>query len=276
MSLQDGINIEWGILAEWSDALQAIVQGGHLDIFTAYAETSAVVASHSLMLYQGYLKGMPLPNGTSVQRPSGNLAKRATLAEPSFLDFRLENDAEYAEAVEKGTKQRDMKEMLPTAKKARRAKDGSLYLIIPFRHGSQEDSVGLAPMPQTVYQLAKKLQRSSVVGHKMEMSGTGFMVQRNVYNPGYTKNALTVGQLAASGHSFKQQNRYQGMYKFGAVGHSSYVTFRVMSEKSSGWILPARPGLFPAKNAAEEAFKDSKGALTDALLEDLLRLSGLG
>jgi hypothetical protein len=269
---RDGLEVEWGALSGWSETLQAIVQGGHLDVFTSYAETAGVVATHALILYQGYLKGNPLPNGSAVQRPSGNLARHASLDEPSFLDFRLENPESYAEAIEKGTRERDLKEMLATAPKARRAKDGSLYLIIPMRHGTQENSVGLKPMPQTVYAMAKSLQRSSVTGHRMEMSATGFMVQRNTYNWG---NKLTQKALQESGHSFKDQNRFQGMYKFGNVGHSSYMTFRVLSSKSTGWVLPARPGLFPARTASEEAYQDGKEHLGLALLDDLLRLSGL-
>jgi hypothetical protein len=271
--LGDGLEVNWSVLGEWTEAFQAIIHAGHMDVFTSYAETAAVVAQHSLMLYQGYLKGIPLPNGASVQRPSGNLARRATLAEPGYLDFRLENDAEYAEAIEKGTQERDMKKILPTAPKARRAKDGSLYLIIPFRHGTQQDSVGMRPMPETVWRAAQKLKRSSIVGTREEVSGTGHKVQRNVYNWG---GSLTGKALSSLGLSYKEQNRFEGMYKFGEKGHSSYVTFRVMSEKSSGWIIPARPGLFPAKTAAEEAYRDGKDALSSALLDDLMRLSGLG
>jgi len=272
-ALGDGIKVEWPVLLEWSQALQAIVQAGHLDVFTAYAETSSVVASHSLSLYQGYLKGMPLPNGSAIQRPSGNLAKAATLREADFLDYRLENDQSYAEAVEKGTQERDMKKMLPTAPKARRAKDGSLYLIIPFRHGVP-GTVGMKPMPQKVYAMAASMKKSRVTGHYMEPSATqaGVLVQRNSYKWG---GRLKAADLAAAGASFKEQNRFSGMVRFGNTGHGSYMTFRVISEKSKGWIIPARPGLWPARTAAEQAWQDGKGALADALLEDLLRLAGL-
>lgn len=269
------VTAEWQVLAEWSDALQAIVQGGHLDVFTAYGETAAVVADHALQTYQGYLKGQRLPNGASVQHPSGNLAKHATLKEgPGFCDYSLENDAAYAEAIEKGTKQRDLKEILPTAEKARRAKDGSLYLIIPFRHGTQQNAVGLRPMPSRVYAMAQALRRSSITGHRMEPSVTrpGQQVERNVYSWG---DHLTVAQLRAAGASFREQNRYAGMYKFGEPGHSSYVTFRVMSSKSPGWILPARPGIWAARTAAQVALQDGESLLKEALWEDLNRMAGI-
>jgi len=265
--------IEWPVLLDWSQALQAIVQAGHLDVFTSYAETAGVVAQHSFTLYQGYLKGNPLPNGASVQHPSGNLAKAAELEEAGYLDFRLKNDTSYAEAVEKGAKERDMKDALKTSNKARRAKDGSLYLIIPFRHGTP-GTVGLNAMPPRVYAMAAALKRSKVTGHYTEPSvhGNGVQVQRNKYAWGAK---LTAAALAAGGASFKEQNRFSGMYKFGEQGHSSYVTFRVMSSKSKGWVVPARPGLWPARTAAQVGYEDGKGALADALLEDLLRLGGI-
>lgn len=268
------IRIEWNVLEEWIPALEQIVKSGQLEAFSTYAETAGVVASHSLSLYQGYLKGMPLPNGAALQRVSGNLAKGARLEEPDFLDFRLENSVAYAEAIENGTAERDLKAMLKTAKKARRAKDGSLYLIIPMRHGVP-GSIGLPPMPASIHGMAQKLERSRIVGTKMELSGTGHMVQRNIYNKGYSKNSLTVDQIQGAGGSLRDQNRYQGMYKFGKAKHTSYITFRVISEKSKGWVIPARPGLFPARTAATQAFTDGKSLLAEALTDDILRMAGL-
>jgi len=254
------IQIDWPLLLEWSEALQAIIAGGHLDVFEAYKETAAVIANHALITYQSYLKGSPLPNGKAVMHPSGNLAHHAELKEGAgFCEWSLENEEKYAEAIEKGTKQRDLKEILPTAKKTRRAKDGTLYLIIPFQHG-KPGAVGLKPMPARIAKMAEKLTRSAIVGTKMEKSGTGFMVQRNVYKWGTSLKGVG--------------GKHEGMYKFGNAGHTSYLTFRVMSQKSSGWVLPPREGLWPAKTAAQVALEDSAGLLTDAVLEDLMRLAG--
>ena len=77
-----------------------------------------MVANHALNLYRGYLLGQPLPNGASIQHPSGNLAKGAELVQKAFLDYYLENPIAYAEAVEKGVKQRDLKDMLRRADQA--------------------------------------------------------------------------------------------------------------------------------------------------------------
>jgi hypothetical protein len=263
------IEIDWKVLQDWAPALQNIISAGHLDMFTSYAAVSEQVAAHALETYRGYLLGQPLPNGAAVQHPSGVVAKGAELAEKGFLDYYLENPVPHAESLEKGVQQRDMKDCLPTAKKARRAKDGSLYLIIPFRHGAP-GSVGMAPMPARIHAMAQALSRSKVTGHRQETSGTGFDVTRNTYKWG---GKITTSQIQDAGGTFKSQNRFSGMYKFGNARHTSYVTFRVMSSKSPGWIIPARPGIWAARTAVQVATQDGQGLLNEALAEDLLRIS---
>jgi hypothetical protein len=265
------IEIDWKVLSDWIPALQSIISTGNLDIFTSYADVSVQVAHHALDTYRGYLLGQPLPNGASIQHPSGALAKGATLTEKGFLDINLDNPIAYSEWVEKGVKARDMKDMLTTAKKARKAKDGSLYLIIPFRHGSP-GTVGLHPMPARVWQMAQELKRSKVTGHYQEVSATGHQVTRNKYKWG---GHLKVSDLEAAGLPFIAQNRYAGMYKFGNQRHTSYITFRVMSQKSPGWLVPARPGIWAARTAVQVANEDGTSLLTQALVDDLLRLGGV-
>jgi hypothetical protein len=45
------------------------------------------------------------------------------------------------------------------------------------------------------------------------------------------------------------------MYRFdtgaGKARSSQYLTFRVMAEGSSGWIVPAKPGLYIARGVAQ-------------------------
>jgi hypothetical protein len=36
-----------------------------------------------------------------------------------------------------------------------------------------------------------------------------------------------------------------------STGGSSYLTFRIMMEGSTGWIVPAQPGKYLAKNVAD-------------------------
>ena len=276
--------IDWSIFSDWSEALLEIVRVGNLEIFTSYAQAAEMVAVRSLNLYRGYLQGARLPNGAAIQHPSGQLAEHATLmGNGQYLGYVLHNDAAYSEAIERGTKSRDLKDMLPTAHKARRGKDGALYLIIPFRHGTP-GTVGLRAMPQGIWERAMKLSRSRITGHRMEPSVThpGEMVQRNVYGF-FNKEGkwvstwgrhLTLNQVQNAGGSFKEQSIYQGMYKFGLPRHSQYITFRVMSQNSApgSWIRKAVPPLWPARFAAEEGFRQGKSFLEEALTEDIMRI----
>ena len=268
------INLSGG----WAEMLQAMIQAGEFTAFTAFNEECTIAAEYALTLYRSYLNGSTLPNGTKIQHPTGKLADAARLDERAYLDFHLMNDLPYAEAVEKGTKERDMKEMLPTARKARRSKeDGSLYLVIPFRHSVPgATATGMKPMPERVYQMAKNLDRSSIKSRFKQLAvtpeiGPKERVWRRRYQWG---GKLNVSDLEGQGLSYQQINRFQGMYKFGKIGHTQYITFRVMSQKSKGWILPARPGIFAAKAAMEESNRERGPMIDEALVEDILNLMG--
>lgn len=89
-------------------------------------------------------------------------------------------------------------------------------------------------------------------------------VKRNTYNWG---SHLTAQALKASGASDFEQRRYAGMVKMkqntpGGNKRSGFLTFRVMGEWSSGWIVKAQPGQYLLKGVADalqplaqEAFK---------------------
>jgi hypothetical protein len=278
------IEVSFNAFGAWADALQALIQGAQLTQFATYAAVCDEVAAESLELYRFYCRGGRLPNGSSLQTAkAGGLHDAAELVQDGFLNYRLHNPLPYADAIEKGTKARDMKLSLPGAEKARRAKDGTLYLIIPFRHSIPGASAtGMRPMPKPIHQMAKKLAPSHIAGTRLEPSVThpGKMVSRNVYKNAEGESTwgdkLTAAQLAKAGHSFKTQSRYAGMYKFGKPGattHNQFITFRVMSQKSKGWIVPARPGLWLARTAKEEAFNRFGEEMSRALLADLMRFS---
>jgi hypothetical protein len=266
------------LVVDW-DALEALkpelamvehfLGGGGNAAFSSYWETAEVVATHGLELYQGFCKGVPLPSGRKVQHPSGSLS-RATRLERTATDWVLHNDSPYASFVEEGTKAYDMKQALQKSEKARRAKDGSLYLIIPFRHGTP-GAVGLRPMPARIHALARVMQKSSITGRRMEPNAFGRPVARNTYAWG---DRLSPKKITEAGGSSFDARRFGGMVRFGNPkgGHGSYMTFRVMSSKSSGWVRPAIPGLFPLKTAIEESTREGQEFLQAAFMEDLGRL----
>jgi hypothetical protein len=74
--------------------------------------------------------------------------------------------------------------------------------------------------------------------------------------------------------------RMAGMVNFrnpggsGGAAHSSYLTFRVMTEDSPGWQAPAIPGKYPAKITAEQIKPIAEQAFKRAMEEDVRRYLG--
>src|SRR5690606_5878487 len=125
--------------------------------------------------------------------------------------------------------------MLNTSLKVRTTTKGSRFLIIPFQHNTPgANAIGRA-MPDDVYALAKTLTASTVTGQTRRLSGTGaFDIA--------SRKRLTVNQniykWGSSLQGYALHKHYQGMKRFdtsaGGPKRSSYLTFRVMSEKSNG------------------------------------------
>jgi len=120
--------------------------------------------------------------------------------------------------LENGWPGGDMRAFLDKAPRARRAKDGHLYNVIPFRHGSPGTggrNVG-RPMSKKLFDTASQLKPGDRLDH------------RKVLDPAVAK---IIRKKLASHHAVGQ---YQGMIKSGG-----YFTFRVISEAvPRGWIHP--------------------------------------
>ena len=148
--------------------------------FPEYTRAAEVIAENAESLYRGYLGGDPTPAGKAVQRPSGSTARGVSRTHTGFLAWTIKNDAPAAKALEEGTREYDQKDTLfkGTSKRARKSKDGHLYLIIPFRHGVPTTR-GMKTMPPEVYKLAKKMQFSRVIAApSTRLSATGWTVPR--------------------------------------------------------------------------------------------------
>lgn len=149
----------------------------------------------------------------------------------------VQADYRYADEIEQGRPARDLKRMLDTSLKVRTAKDGSRYLIIPFRHSTPGNEAHGQSMPTNVYELAKELRPSRVTGQTQRLSGTGAMdiknrkfltVNQNVYKWGGRLNFHDEAQFMAAPNATKH---HQGMVRFdastpGGKRSSTYLTFR--------------------------------------------------
>lgn len=184
----------------------------------------------------------------------------------------VETTLPLADEIENGRPAKDLKRMLDSSPKVRQGKKGR-YLIIPFRHNTPK-ATALAPaMPRGVYAQAKRLAPSTIIGDGTRVSGTGAMDVK-------TRQYLTVPQqkyawggslpagLAPKLKPSHAADPYAGMKRFdtttGKAKSSAYLTFRVMSEHSAGWIVPAKPGLHLARDIAREVNKAVEDGIKEA------------
>ena len=186
----------------------------------------------------------------------------------------VETSYKHASEIEEGRPPRDLKKMLDTSMKVRRTKDGTRFLVIPFRHN-------VKAMPPHVQAAARALTPSAIIGQAKRRAGelTGFaigagmvpfsekrqrrnpfasstatkgqvMVNKNVYNWGAKMVAGSMGPNPRG-----KSDRFAGMVRFdtstAGAPRSSYMTFRIMSEKSNGWVIPAQPGQWIVKTVVE-------------------------
>jgi hypothetical protein len=200
----------------------------------------------------------------------------------------VSSDYKYADDIENGRPPRDLKKMLDTSSKVRRTKDGRRFLVIPLRHNTPGNNALAPSMPTDVYNMAKGLSASSITGsgtrpsgevtilsRKMGIrpagsqtpylshikSGNHYLVNKSNYAWG---DRLTPVML--QGQSKADQKRYAGTTRFrNSAGGSSYLTFRIMMEGSSGWVIPSQPGQYFARKVTDELRPMAEKALSEAL-----------
>jgi len=187
------------------------------------------------------------------------------------MEARIYSDDPMAVPIETGIPARDLKLMLDTSLKTRVAKQGKhagqRYMIIPFRHNTPGHDAHAKDMPASVYAQAKQMKKSTVT--KMSFRPNQLGVRG--FTGARTHQLLTVpsrsyqwGDRLPSGLAPKLKDHhatdiYAGMVRFntssGKQKSSAYMTFRVMGEWSTGWIVPAQPGRYIVKGLTDDAQK---------------------
>lgn len=200
--------------------------------------------------------------------------------------------ADYSRAydIENGQPPRDLKKMLNTSSKVRRTKDGRRFLVIPFRHNEDK-------MPAGVHDMAKGLSASTVTGTGTRPTGqimnikpgagmtparkqTGFLTSISSRKAAETASRtyswgdrLKKSDMRAAGIGLADRKRYGGMVRFDTstpgAPRSTFATFRIMMEGSSGWVVKAKPGMFLAKKVAETMQPKAEAAFTEAVKRSL-------
>jgi hypothetical protein len=186
-------------------------------------------------------------------------------------------DYKLAEEIETGRPPKDLKRMLDSSLKVRMSKDGRRYLFIPFRHNTPGNEALAQAMPQEIYDIvgSSEFEKSRVIGRGWRESGTGaFSIKTRepykVRTRQYVWGSRLGSGLLPAGQDYKH---YAGMVRFdtssGNQKSSQYLTFRTMSEKSKGWIIPARPGLNIAQGVADRLRPLADQAFADAIKRDI-------
>lgn len=219
-------------------------------------------------------------------------AHSITIEQTGPFSALIQTDYQHAAEIETGRQPRDLKKMLDTSEKVRRSKDGRRFLIIPFRHNIPGQDASAPSMPMEVYAQAFDLAPSRVVGQVMRRAGEivsmrpgrGMVAlgekrqRRNPYLSGIgtrgpvmvTRRAYEWGDRLQAG---QVGSRYAGMVRFdtsaGGKRYSTYMTFRVMAEGQTGWIVPAKPGLYLVKKVTEDLQPLAEKVFSEAVARSL-------
>lgn len=207
-------------------------------------------------------------------------------------------DYEVADLIENGRPARDLKKMLNTSDKVRRTKDGRRFLVIPFRHNTPGHSAHAPAMSKQAYAMAKGLKLTTTTAdHQSRLTGqivtlsprtgmrpaavqTPFASSISTRGPLMTHYAktydwggrLTAKALRAAGMDEADVKRYAGMVRTkdsaGRSRSAGYLTFRMMMDGQSGWVVPAKPGLHIVQSIVDEL---NSAAFEEAIRERVFR-----
>ena len=253
--------------------------GVSVEIFPHLAYSVERLAESAQGQWQAFAQGAPLPDGSRIGARYGGYLRSIQRQMTGAFSAEVYSDSPYAETIEDGAGERDLKRMLDSSMKVRISKKGKRYLIIPFRWGTPGAvTFGRNVMTQEVYDVMRALRPSRVVRNTTRESGTGaydiktrrpYLVAAREYRWG---GRLTGGSLPG----LKTSDPMHGMVRFNSPQghHGGYLTFRVMSEGSAGWIAPPRPGRHPARTTAEMIRPIAEKVFSEAVRRDVERALG--
>lgn len=264
-------------LTDLQGALQEL-SSGHLP------RTAAAVRNATLLVQRTWLQAASGREVSyqgrvfSLKRVSGEYARSIehglTYPDGDDLSGRVTADTPYAQTIETGSAPRDMKPGLLAGPKARRGKNGSIYTIIPFRHGTP-GAVTMRAMPQEVYREARQLAYSRITGSRMEKNAWGEMTRRNTYQWGDRLGKTEIGwrsRIAPKGQEYTHTTSiFSGMVRMGEAKHSQFMTFRVVSSNSptNSWWSPGVDPKPVAAAVAEMVEPHAMQMIRAAFMEDL-------
>lgn len=144
------------------------------------------------------------------------------------------SESEVMARVEKGYPAFDIKKGLLASSKAKTSKKGHRYITVPFRHNvPSADGIG-APMPQSIYNQAVKLDFSRTTGRNPFGEATYSWGGRLPANPFGQRTKLAIPNSGMQAPYEWKTGLYSGMVRMydTATGNTGgYLTFRRVSER---------------------------------------------
>lgn len=224
--------------------------------------------------WRGWALGGPLKGIPNIKNPSTRLAGSIKVRVIGPFDVMVESSSTYAEQIQNGRPELDMKTTHPFGPKSRVSQEGFPYLIVPFRWGTPNKEGGKRAhfgnfIPALLYESEiSKLEKSKRTGYLDEK--TNEVVGHVHTEPNYQGK-----EVIRSEYNWAENGRYEGdgnMDGMVRIGNdngrgSTYFTFRVISVKQ----MVTKPYSWVRK--AEDPI-DVVGAVentTRPLVEDILQ-----
>lgn len=256
------------------------------DAFPNLAYAVQRITEQAMSNWQAYAAGAPLPDGRILHTRSGTYLRSIQMRMTGDFSGEAYSNLPYALGIEEGLPSYDMKRWLGSSLKVRVNASGKRYLIIPFRHDTPGALSGGMPEAVHAWWQDPGRDRSRVIGFTRRVSGTGawsvktrapYTLRQRHYRWG---SRLTRSDLDQLGVSEAVAKRLEGMVNFrqsaASPKHSKYLTFRVMSEESRGWIRPAMDGYRVAEQTAEQLRPIAEEVIRKAVQADIQALLAPG
>jgi hypothetical protein len=198
--------------------------------------------------WKDWAMGGPIEGIPNIRAPNSKLASSIKIKPNGPFDANIETDSRYAQRIQEGTPELDMKTTHPFGRKSRVSEEGIPYLIVPFRWGTPNKYGGARAhfgnvIPQSLFErvkafktykrLAKFDKEGNIIGGQThyEKNYEGVGVERSDYNDHYD----TLNDV---------EGNERGMVRMANRG--GYFTFRIISAaqlvtKPWSWIRKAVP-----------------------------------
>jgi len=224
------------------------------------------------------------------------LGKNLDMPEAGRWERTVIATSKISEDIEKGRGPWDMKPMLLGGPKARLGKNGNMYNIIPFRHGTVErENSQFRPMPKDILEKARALtptlagtrivmnhatgkmgNRAAIVQYGQRLTGTEEQYPRRTKTFYYEQN----GVLKKGSYTHKA-GIYEGMIKvqasYGKKTQSQYLTFRCVSDASNpmSWWHPGKKAQPHIQFVLDSCRPTIERKLTEAAQLDMINLNNI-